>query len=292
MYVVAGVTGNTGSVVAERILEAGKPLRVVVRDEAKAAPWKDRGAQVAVADLSDSEALTRALEGAEGVYALNPPAMQDADPLGHSRQVVSAWLGALKASGAKKAVFLSSVGAQHPQGTGVIRSVHGAESVLRDQPVPVTFLRAAYFMENWGMSLGPALAEGTLYSFLNPQRAIPMVATADIGRVAAQALLEEPSTHRVIELAGPRAYSPQDVATMVAEIAGKPVSVAQVPREQIVGMLTSFGISRAVAELYVEMVTGIDSGHVAYEGPEASVVHGKVELHDVLRSLAGRLAAD
>lgn len=47
----------------------------------------------------------------------------------------------------------------------------------------------------------------------------------------------------------------------------------------------------AVAELYVEMVTGIDSGHVAYEGPEASVVHGKLELHDILRGLAGRVAA-
>src|SRR6202051_4612058 len=72
MYVVAGVTGNTGKVIAETLLAQRKPVRALVRDEAKGAEWKKRGAEVVVAELDDAAALGRALAGATGVYLLLP----------------------------------------------------------------------------------------------------------------------------------------------------------------------------------------------------------------------------
>lgn len=285
MYAVAGVTGNTGSVVAEHLLGAGKRVRVIVRDRAKAAAFEKRGAEVAVANVHDTEALTQALRGADGVYALNPPDAQHDDPMGRARQITAAWTEALRSSGVKHAVFLSSVGAQHASGTGVIRQVNVAETELRTQPVPVTFIRAAYFMENWGMSLGQALSDGTLYTLQDPDLTMPMVATRDIGRVAAEALLDPKSEHRVIELEGPRQYNAHDVASEIGRIAGKPVQVAKVPRDGVVGLLMSFGISNAMAQLYLEMVEGIENGRVSFEG---SAVRGKVGVEQVLRDLAQR----
>ena len=79
MFVVAGVTGNTGAVVAAALLSENKPVRVIVRDAAKGAPWKAKGAEVAVAALDDPDALAAALSGAEGAYLLSPPDTSAAD---------------------------------------------------------------------------------------------------------------------------------------------------------------------------------------------------------------------
>ena len=79
----------------------------------------------------------------------------------------------------------------------------------------LTALRAAYFMENWGGMPRRAKSDGILPSMLAPGRAAPMVATADIGRVAAEALLEGARAPELIELAGPRDYTPEDVAEPV-----------------------------------------------------------------------------
>ena len=78
-FVVAGVSGNTGKVVAESLLARGKQVRVVVREEGKAAALRAKGADVAVADLSDAAALGQALAGAEGAYVLVPPTITAPD---------------------------------------------------------------------------------------------------------------------------------------------------------------------------------------------------------------------
>ncbi|MCM3347519.1 NmrA family NAD(P)-binding protein, partial [Cytobacillus kochii] len=73
MYVVTGVTGRTGAVAARVLIDAGVPVRVVVRDRAKAVRWTELGAEVVVADLADSAALMQAFAGARGAYLVKPP---------------------------------------------------------------------------------------------------------------------------------------------------------------------------------------------------------------------------
>jgi uncharacterized protein YbjT (DUF2867 family) len=158
IFVVAGVSGNTGSVVAETLLAQGKAVRVIVRDAAKGAPWKARGAEVAVATLTDADALARAFAGADGVYVLAPPAGFGAeDPSAERPAQNAAITSALRKARPAHVVLLSSEGAQHPAGTGPIAALHVLEREIAATGVPATFLRAAYFMENWGASLGGAL---------------------------------------------------------------------------------------------------------------------------------------
>jgi uncharacterized protein YbjT (DUF2867 family) len=288
MFAITGVTGNTGAVVAETLLAAGKPVRVIVRDAAKGAPWRARGAEVAVAALEDTAALTAALRGVEGAYVLLPPRLGSADPIGENRAVADSIAAAAAAAKLPHAVLLSSIGAQHADGTGPIKTLHHAERVI-GAVTALTAVRAAYFVENWAASLG-ALPQGILPTFTPTSLAFPMVATRDIGRVAAAALVEGGRGRRVIELAGPRDASPAEVAAVLAQLTSKRVTATDAPLEAVVPTFTSFGISAPVAELYREMYAGIIAGKVAWEGKEPTV-RGTVSLDETLGGLLARTAA-
>ncbi|HET7435093.1 MAG TPA: NmrA family NAD(P)-binding protein [Thermoanaerobaculia bacterium] len=266
MYAVAGVTGNTGSVVAEELLRRGKPVRVIVRSEEKGAAWRAKGAEVAVASIDDAEALTQALAGADGAYLLNPPDLQNEDMRSRGRHLGEVFARAVKGSGVKHVVLLSSIGAQHDSGTGPIVSVHLIEQALLATGINLTFLRPTYFIENWGSVLGVAAKDGILPSFLELGHAIPMVATADIGKVAAEALENPPQRVRIIELAGPEDYTPEAIAAVLTPLVGKPVTAVPAPLEAVVPTYTQFGISPHVAELFREMYDGVNRDHVAWDG--------------------------
>ncbi len=290
MYAITGVTGNTGAVVADTLLAAGKPVRVIVRDAARAEPWRVRGAEVAVAALEDTAALTAAFRGAVGAYVLLPPRHASSDPVGDNRAVATSIAAAARAAKLPHAVLLSSVGAQHADGTGPIKTLHHAEHALA-QVTALTAVRAAYFLENWGAALG-ALPQGVLPTFVPRSFVFPMVATRDIGRTAAGALLEgaPAGTRRVIELAGPRDASAEDVAAVLATLTGKPVSATDAPLDAAVPTFTSFGLSAAVAELYREMYAGIIAGKVAWEGARP-LVRGTTTIDEVLAGLLARSAS-
>ena len=285
MYVVAGVSGNTGKVVADTLLAQRKPVRVIVRDAKKGEAWKARGAEVAVTGLDDAGALAEALSGAEGAYLLLPPRMESTRVRADNAERAEVLAKAIDASGVKHVVFLSSIGAQHANGTGPIAAVHDAESRFGKLRTDVTFLRAAYFMENWGMSLY-ALAQGKLPTFLNADHAIPMVATRDIGTTAAKLLIEGGHGKRVVELAGPREYSPRDVAATLSRVVGRPIAVEQGPEDAMPGALTGAGLNNEWARLYQEMTHGVNTGHVDWEKDRARA-RGTTEIDAVL----GRLVA-
>ena len=284
MYIVAGVTGNTGKVVAETLLAQKKPVRVLVRDEAKGAAWKRRGAEAVVAELDDAAALSRAFAGATGVYFLLPSQYASSDSRAANARRTRGIVQAIESSGVAHVVFLSAVGAQHTSGTGPVEPLHDAEVALSRVKAAVTSVRAAYFMENWSASLY-ALPTGVLPTFLMHGRAIPMVATADAGTISAKALLEGGKGYSVIELAGPRDYTPEDVAAALARITGKPVEAQQAPEDAMVPALMGTGMNRHWAELYQELTHALNDGHMSWEGGRARAVRGTTELDVALSSL-------
>jgi uncharacterized protein YbjT (DUF2867 family) len=284
MYVVAGVTGNTGRVVAETLLAQKKPVRTLVRSEAKGAEWKKRGAEVVVAELDDAAALGRALGGASGAYLLLPAQYGSTNARADGVKRTRAIVQAVESSGVEHVVLLSAVGAQHASGTGPVGPLHDAEVELSHVKAAVTSVRAAYFMENWSASLH-ALAQGVLPTFLTLGRSIPMVATADAGTISAKALLEGGKGYSVIELAGPRDYTPEDVATALSRIIGKPVTAQQGPEDAMVSALMAAGLNRHWAGLYQELTHALNDGHMAWEGGRARFVRGATEIDGVLSKL-------
>jgi uncharacterized protein YbjT (DUF2867 family) len=284
VYVIAGVSGNTGSAAATALLDAGAKVRVVVRDATKGASWRQRGAEVAVADLGDADALTEALRGAQGAYLLIPPNMAAPDFRAYQKATGEAIVEAVRRSGVPHVAFLSSVGAQHPAGTGPIAGLYPVERGLAALTGTVsTFIRAAYFMENLGGSLG-MLAQGVVPTFAPAHVAFPMIATRDIGHLAAQVLCEGATKTSVIELSAAKNYSIDDAAAILSTITGQAVKAQTFPIEAMVPTLTGMGMPAGIAELYREMTAGMMTGHVAFEGTHRTV-HGATGLEAVLRAL-------
>lgn len=270
MYVVFGATGQTGSAVADTLLEKKLPVRVVLRSDKAADVWRTKGADTAFADVTDADAMTAALDGAIGVYALNPPAYKSADMFALAEEIGARYTEAIKRSGVRKAVLLSSVGSQHAAGTGNILTTHILENIFGKLDIPVTFLRAASFMDNWNGVAKVAAEKGVLPSFYQPlDRKLPMVATRDIGR-AAEALTEEWTGKRIIELYGAADYSPTDVAAAFARALGRDVRAVAIPESDWQRTVEGFGFSPEAATSYGEMMRGFNSGHIVFENNAAT----------------------
>jgi uncharacterized protein YbjT (DUF2867 family) len=283
MYVVAGVSGRTGSVAAAALLEAGQPVRVIVRDPAqgeRAERWRARGAEVAVASLADDAALARALAGAKAAYLLSPQDLRDPDPIATGWRIADAVARAVERSALPHLVFLSAMGAQQADGTGIARTLHAAEERLGSAPASVTFLRAAMFLDTWALVLDAARA-GKLPTFLRPERPVPLVATHDVGLVAARALLEGggPGARQLIEVSGPREVSPRDLAAALSELLGRPVAADAAPLEAVVPTFTALGASPAFAEQLRQLYEGHAAGRLDPVGSAggARTVRGTVE---------------
>jgi len=283
-YVVAGVSGNTGSVVAHTLLAAGEQVRVIVRSAEKAEPFRRAGAEVAIADLADARALARALEGATGAYLLLPPVLTAENFLAHQAAVTEALANAVQTARVPHVVFLSSIAAERAQGTGPILSVAQAErrfAALAD--TAFTFLRPAYFMENFAGSLG-ALAQGQFNSFITAGRRFAAIATEDIGRAAAARLRAGAKKNEVLQLAGPKDVTMEEVAQVFAEVAKRPLALQVAPTEIMADVLAGYGFSRDLGQLYAEMTAALNRGELVHQS-ELALERGSTPLYQVARKL-------
>ena len=280
MYVVSGATGHTGSAVAKNLLEKNLPVRVIVRNREKASELEKLGAEIAIADLQDADALTEALKDATVLYLMNPPNYAAENQFAEAEKVIKAFKTAVENSSLEKIVALSSFGSQIPTGTGNIYTTHLLEKAFENSNIPVTFIRASSFMENWIPVLETAKTEGILPSFFQPlDQKVPQVAAADIGRVAAESMQEKTSGTEIKELAGFYA-SPIEVAEAVGRVLSKEVKAVAVPRDQWIGIMSGHN-SPKNAESLAEMFDGINSGHITFETDDQ--IEGKITFEDFMR---------
>ncbi|MFT3766246.1 MAG: NmrA family NAD(P)-binding protein [Minicystis sp.] len=285
MFTVFGATGNTGSIVAERLLAAGKRVRAVTRNPDKAAHLREKGAEIVAGDVTDAALVARALEGAEGAYLLAPPDLQSNDLLAKNRGIVDSYVAGLAGAKVPHAVFLSSVGTQLAEGTGPSVFSHYGETTLpKASATRFTFVRAPFFMENLLGNAQPMKSAGVLPVFGGGEAyPFPMIATRDIGETAAAALLDPPAATQWIELRGPRDYSYVEAAAIASEILGRKVTATVLPLDAIVPTLTKAGFSENVAGLFRELNEALGRGIIQYEG-KGRLVRGSVELAEVLRA--------
>ncbi|MFB9126802.1 NAD-dependent epimerase/dehydratase family protein [Paraburkholderia dipogonis] len=287
MYAITGITGKVGGAVARTLLAAGQPVRAVVRDATRARSWAERGCEVVTANMDDAASLTAAFEGTQGVFILPPPEFDPSPGFPEARVVIDAVRGALQSAAPGKVVCLSTIGA-HATETNLLTQLTLMEQALRDLPMPVTFLRPGWFMENAAWDVAPARDNGVISSFLQPlDKAVPMVATADVGRVAAQLLLQNWRGVRVVELEGQR-VSPNDLAQTFAQVLGRPVRAEAVPRETWDALFRSQGMKEPLPRM--RMLDGFNEGWICFEGDPVDIVKGEVELETVLRDLVSQAA--
>lgn len=286
MYVITGITGQVGGALANWLLNAGKPVRAVVRDEKKGAVWAARGCEIALATMTDANALAHAFEGAEAVFILPPPEFDPAPGFPEAREVIDTIVAAVARSKPRRIVCLSTIGAQATQ-TNLLTQRSLLEEALRKQAIPVTFLRPGWFMENCAWDVDSARNEGIVRSFLQPlDRAIPMIATDDIGELAAKLMQERWPGVRIVELEGPRRTSPDDIAAAFAQVLGKPVRAQAVARDTWEALFVSQGMKHPTPR--IQMLDGFNEGWIDFERQREHIVKGETPLVDVIRKLVAR----
>jgi uncharacterized protein YbjT (DUF2867 family) len=258
-YVILGASGNTGSIIADSLLSAGRKVRVVGRDAGRLQRFVDKGAGAFTASVSDAAALAKAFRGARAAYLLLPPAKSREDQERDSDAIAKA----VKESGLGYAVHLSSYGAQVPEGTGPVAGLYSSEQKLNAiSGLNVLHLRAAYFMENNLAAIGMIHRMGIFGNALLPDVRFPMVATRDVGNYAAQRLLDlDFSGKQTRELLGERDLSMTEAAAVIARGIGKPdLRYEQFPYDQVQQVLTQLGVPPKGAAMYIEMYKAINAG--------------------------------
>jgi uncharacterized protein YbjT (DUF2867 family) len=268
MYVILGASGNTGSIIANFLLSKGKKVRVIGRDTGRLQRFVTKGANAVTADLSDAAALTKAFTGARAAYLMLPPITSREDQERESDAIAKA----VKESGLRYALHLSSYGAHVPEGTGPVTGLHSSEQKLNAiSGLNVLHLRPAYFMENNLAAIGTIHAMGIFGHVLLPDLKLPMIATRDVGDYAAQRLLDlDFSGKQTRELLGERDLSMKEATAVIARGIGKPdLRYQQFPYDQMQQALIQMGFSPKKAAVYIEMFTAVNTGVLAAQEPRS-----------------------
>lgn len=282
MVAVTGITGKVGSQVARGLLALGQAVRAVVRSRAKGDEWAALGCDVFVASIDDAEAMTEAFRGVDGVFLMTPPNYDPEPSFPDTQRNSVAIRTAIEESRPGKVVFLSTVGAQVTE-PNLLNNSGMTEAMLRTVPVPVAFLRAAWFMENAAWDIESAKS-GVMHSFLQPlNHRIPMVATEDIAQTAVELLGQSWNGVRIVELEGPERYSSNDVAAALASALRTPVRNQIVPRSTWEELFRSQGMKNPLPR--IRMVDGFNEGWIDFESEQHGSRKAGTTLQAALQAL-------
>jgi uncharacterized protein YbjT (DUF2867 family) len=265
MFVVTGATGHSGRVVAKNLLKRGAKVRVVGRSADRLKGLVAEGAEPFAADLTDAAGVAKALAGAKAAYLMLPPNISSSDVRGYQNRVADSLASALRTASVKHVVTLSSIGTDKTDKTGPVVGLRYLEQQLNSiDGLNVLHLRAGYFMEN---TLGQAFAIQKMGMTVGPLRSdlkLAMIATEDIGEVAANALFNlDFSQKQTRELLGPRDLSMAEAAQIMGEAIGRPdLKYVQLPHEQVRPALLQMDMSLNMADLILEMAAALNSGHM------------------------------
>jgi uncharacterized protein YbjT (DUF2867 family) len=263
-YVITGATGKIGKIVATELLAKGQNVTVIARNADKLKELADMGAIAMAGDSYDREFLTQAFKGADAVFCLLMPDMFAADILKEQKKVAENFFEAVKTNNVPNVVLLSSVGAHLRKGAGIVDGLGYMEELfLGLKDVNVLNLRPTYFMENALGLIGTIKQMGIAGTPVSAGQKFPMVATKDIGAVAAKRLLDLSFTGNTIEyILGPRDISYSEVTAIAGKAIGMTdLAYIQFPSgDAVKGMVASGFCGEDAARLMVDLAMAINDG--------------------------------
>lgn len=283
LYVISGASGRVGSSVSNHLLRSGARVRVLVRTRVAADAWRARGAEAHEVSLEDRAALGDALEGAAGFFSLLPFDLTVAEPAAHADRLIESIAAAVADRRVPRVVMLSSVGAERTSGTGPIIGLHRLEVALRATGTRLTALRSTHFQEKVADVIEIARATGLYPVFASSADVpLPMVATVDVGVIAADRLVEPQDADEVVDVLGPIATE-REVAALLGDALGRVLRVELVPEAQWLTTLTDAGFMPGAAHELAELYRADDRGLLLPRGQRAA--HGSTPLAATIDAL-------
>ena len=265
-------TGHIGRALTHILqAETDHQLTLLARDASKLTAEVQNGATVKQGDLLDADFLVEATKGADSLFFLVPPNFVAEDFRAYQNEVNAAGVRAVTENNIGHVLYLSSVGAQHSDGTGPIAGLHDGEVAFQGTGTNVTVLRPTFFMENYYFNLDTIRSDGNIYMPCAGTTSLGMIATADIARAASDVFAGPPEGFRVVELLGPRDYTFDEAAGIIGAAVGRPVNHVLVTPDQAREGFLGVGVGADLTRLYLEMYASFDSGHIAPEFPRSEV---------------------
>lgn len=246
---VTGATGNTGSGLVPTLRRAGVEVRAFVRDEEKAQPLQEAGAEIVVGDLDQPGTIGPAVEGVDKIYLLtwNGPTQL---------QQVQNVIEAAKRAGTPHLVRHSMWGSEQSR---IIQQGYEAEEAVKSSGLPWTLLKPTFYMQNTMMGAQTIASDGVIYWDMKDGQ-LGMIDLRDIVDVAAAVLTGSGHEGKSYILTGPEAISFHDVAATFSKVLGKEVNYVSVPGEAARESMVGMGLPEWIAEGYVELSEGFSEG--------------------------------
>lgn len=264
-FTIMGATGHIGHVLSEELLKKGHKVKALGRNPEKLSKLKAKGAEVLSPAFGDAKALETTFRGSDGVFVMIPPSYAEKDFPAYQDATGEAITAAVKGSGVKYVVSLSSIGADKPSGNGPIGKLHRQEGRLGAIPgLNVLHLRAAYFMENLFFTLPVVKGMGVVGTPLRADLKIPMVATHDLGVITAQRLSAmDFKGSEILDFGGPEDVTMSQAAALIGEVIGKPgIPYVQFPYEDAKQGMIGAGMTPQMAGLMIEMNQAFNEGRL------------------------------
>lgn len=281
MHIITGASGQVGSAVVANLLKKGEKVKGLIHNQKKANELKKLGAEVAVADSLDRKALIGATKGGTTLFAITPETVKD-DMIADTEKILANYHAAVEASGIKRVLGLSSMGAQYSENSGNLRMSYLLERAFNGLDVKTSFIRPAYYFSNW-MEYLPAIKEkGVLASFYPVDLKIPMISPMDVAKYSADILTKDDENGKIYELIGPEYYSTQDVADAFADALGRDVKAEQIPREQWDKTLKTLGFSPDGIKNFIEMADLVISGDTDPQGEGTTILRASTTLQQYI----------
>ena len=270
---IVGATGNVGSKTVKNLLGKGHSLKLIARHVDKLQQFAgEQGVSVHAGDSLDRDFLSDVFKGSDAVMLMMPADMQAEDIAAHQDKLGEAQIEAIKKSGVKKVLFLSSVGGHTEDHTGIVAGLARQEIRLKGlENVDVLILRPSYFMENLLGNISIIKNMGINGSSLLGEKSFPIIATNDVAKVAAEKLNDLIWTGKtVLPLLGPKNYNMNEVTKVLGNAINKPdLSYVHFPYEQARQAMLQWGISDSVAQAFVGLTEAINTGRFDTEKRDA-----------------------
>jgi uncharacterized protein YbjT (DUF2867 family) len=246
---VIGATGTVGSGLVPALRGAGVEVRVFVRDESKAQPLKDVGAEVVVGDLDQPETIEPAVEGVDKIYLLTwngPNEVQQAESL----------LKAGERGGNPHIIRHSAWG---PEKSRIIKHHDHIEKTVKASNLPWTLLKPTFYMQNTMMAARTIASDGVIYWDMKDGK-LAMIDVRDIVDAGVAVLTGSGHEGKSYILTGPEAISFNDVAATLSSALGKDIKYVNVPGEAAVQSMVGMGLPEWIAKGYAELSEGFSEG--------------------------------
>ena len=281
--ILTGSLGNIGKPLTQQLVQKGHQVTVISSNLEKMKAIENLGAVAAIGSLDDIDFLAKTFKGADLVYTMVPPNyFAEIDIREYYRKIGIIYKQALKQSGVKRVINLSSYGAHLDKGTGIILGSHFVEQTLNElSDVEITHIRPTYFYYNLLNLIQIIKSSGMIFASYGGEKSFEMVSPIDI----ADAIVDEiemPSTHRKVRYVSSDELSGNEIATILGAKIGKPdLKWIVVSNEETRKGFLESGFPEQLTNNYVEMFSSLNSGKLAehYRLNKPAIL-GKVKFSD------------